>query len=203
MKNAQISNMSYSIHSFMTEAMGLGGGELLIYAIIYSFSKGEKGIFYGSQNYLAKASGLSTSTVKRAMSSLLEKGYIKKTSMAEEEGYSAVMPVGALSDKLEAEGPPNDAERTVYEPDSDDYEDSFEYQLGSRVKNPKYKFHPVSKEGLVFMTAEQYDRLLKLVGQTDLIGYISKLESMMIKQGYRTFSPYKTIKKWIFEDAAV
>ena len=68
----------YIIHSFMRD-MGLKKSELLIYAILYAFTTGEIGLFYGSQNHLAYLSGLSLRTVQRALSSLFKKGYIART----------------------------------------------------------------------------------------------------------------------------
>jgi hypothetical protein len=200
----QIEKMSYTIHSFMSEGMGLGGGELLIYAIIYSFTKGEGGVFFGTQNYLARASGLSVSTVKRAISGLVNKGYIERKLVGKKEGYCSIEPTGLDRWELDAEGPPNDAERKI--PTAKELgEESIDLrdELAGKAGRPKYEFHCVGMAGLVCMTAEQYKRLLSLVGSETLSGYIRRLELLIEKQGYKTFNPYKTIKRWIFEDAAV
>ena len=96
------------------------------------------------------------------------------------------------------------------EEDEEEYEDVCEYtdeeeidireRLASCVKNPKYVFHSVSRDKIVQMTDEQYKKLLELVESDVLTAYIRKLELLIKNEGYRTFSPYKTIKRWILED---
>lgn len=202
MSKTGIEAMSYCIHSFMSEKMGLGGGELLVFAIIYSFTKGEKGIFYGTQNYLSRVSGTSQSTVKRALARLLEKGYIEKCCVGERDGYRAIYIEGA-EDCEDTEAPPNDEENKLPRPS---VMRSLDIDIRSKIKpekRPKYEFHPVGRRGYVTMTAEQYKRLLKLVTSDVLTAYISRLEKLIEDNGYKTFSPYKTIKRWIYEDASV
>ena len=46
-------------------------------------------------------------------------------------------------------------------------------------------------------------KLLELVSSEVLTAYVTKLELLIRDKDYRTYSPYKTIKKWIYEDAAV
>ena len=96
------------------------------------------------------------------------------------------------------------------EEDEEEYEDVCEYtdeeeidireRLASCVKNPKYVFHSVSRDKIVQMTDEQYKKLLELVESDVLTAYIRKLVLLIKNEGYRTFSPYKTIKRWILED---
>lgn len=201
MVKAKNQPMSYVVHSFMCEELMLGGGELLVFAIIYSFTKGEKGMFYGAQGYLAKMSGTSISTVKRALASLLKKGYIEKCAASEHEGYrTAIDEESIYSEKHENE--PSNAAEALLRKEVAGKSDIREI-LGNKVKNPKYKFHPVGRDGSVTMTAEQYKRLLSLVGSEMLTNYIRRLELLMKNKGYKTFSPYNTIKKWIHEDASV
>ena len=79
--------MKYCIHSFMIDKLKIKGGELLICAIIYSSTCGEKGLFYGTNEFLSEAGGLSLSSVKRGISSLLKKGYIEKFENDRYRGY--------------------------------------------------------------------------------------------------------------------
>ena len=195
--------MSYSIYSFMCEELSLGGGELLIFAVIYSFSRGNLGIYHGTQDYLSRISGLSVSTVKRALKALLKKGYIEKVSLDEHEGYRSTKQAAADEPKAE-ECPPNDAENSL--PSSFEIDKAgldVRELLNDKATRPKYAFHSVGKEELVHMTAEQYKRLSRLVGSDKLSAYIHRLELLIRDSGYRTHSPYKTIKKWIYEDTAV
>lgn len=202
MKKRKQINSSYVIHSFMYEKMNLCGSELTVFAVIHSFTKGEKGLFYGTNDFLARACGLSVSTVKRAVARLLNKGYIEEHPSAEHRGYRCtdfIMKNGCEHDEY----PSNEAEE--YLPSINEINerglDVRELIAGDEVR-PKYVFHPVSKDGLVMMTSEQYARLLNLVPSELLSSYIRRLELMIKNDGYRTFSAYKTIKRWILEDVS-
>lgn len=65
----------FMVRRFQTEVLGLRGSELIVFAILYSFaiSNQRKGVFSGSCSYLAEATGLSLSTVRRALTALVEK----------------------------------------------------------------------------------------------------------------------------------
>lgn len=204
MKRNRIENMSYCIHSFMTGRLGLGGGVLLVYAIIYSFTKGERGLFYGTQDFLAEASGLSISTVKRSLSSLLGSALVEKCTVSGKEGYRCTEITEDKPACTDSDAPPNDAEEALPSPKVMKRLSLCATEfLAKRAARPKYEFHSVGAEDMVAMTAEQYKRLLALVGPEALNSYIRRLEILIRDKGYRTFSPYKTIKKWIYEDAAL
>ncbi len=70
---------NYTVFGFMTRGLGLSGAELQVYAVIYSFSRDGVGTFSGSREYLAATVGFSERTVTRALSTLLNKGFIKRT----------------------------------------------------------------------------------------------------------------------------
>ena len=74
-------NANYSVMGFMTEGMGLSGTRLLVYALIYSFSR--SGEFHGSRRYLAAATGATLRTVDRAIDSLLESEFILRVGEAD------------------------------------------------------------------------------------------------------------------------
>ena len=194
---------SYTIYGFMCKQLNLRGTELHVFAIIYSFTRGSVGIYYGSQTYLAQMAASSVSSVKRALSSLLEKGYIEKVPSAIHEGYRTTYE--ASFEEADIEGaPPNEAEEELL-PREEMEEKGIDPKdcLAMRTGRPIYEFHPVSRENFVQMTAQQYKTLLKLVRSEVLNTYIRKLELLMIKKGYRAYNPYKTIKKWIYEDTEV
>ena len=196
-------NVSYTVHSFMHGELGLSGGELLIFAIIHSFTKGNVGLFYGSIDYLSKMGGISISTVKRALKSLLGKGYIEKTKRNEKKGYRATKTVDTV-EKPEDDAPPNEAEFEVFPDgyDSEDITSPFDY-MNSHAPRPKYEFHKLGTKTEVKMTTEQYMHLLKLVSPSTLFDYIYKLEELIKHRGFHPKSHYKTIKKWIYEDAGI
>ena len=278
---------SYCIHAFMHRELGLGGSELLIYAIIYSFSIGGKGVFYGSVDYLAEASGVSYSTARRALARLVEGRLIEKCSLESgasvRDGYR--VPPCFVPDTevtVEADGVPTCNEsvvgevdeaqtcnemgeadkvpsctNTVFEwvfgePTSDEPSDltdcdtecdepsdlahcdtecdepsdltdcdtecdepsepAYVNELEDTppcecpeydVAHPKYKLVCVGNEDLICMTAEQYKKLVELIGREDLHCYIRRLELLILEHGYRTFNPYKTLKKWICDDCSL
>ena len=66
------------LHSFMRKKLHLEKTELLVFAIIYGYSKGDKS-FTGGIKYLSDWSGSGRSAVKAALASLVEKGLIVKT----------------------------------------------------------------------------------------------------------------------------
>ena len=68
----------YHIHRFMRE-LGLSGNELYVYALIYSYTSGEVGMYYGKRQYFADTLGISLRTLSRMLSSLFARGYIEKT----------------------------------------------------------------------------------------------------------------------------
>lgn len=65
----------------MINELNLKSNELLIFAIIYGFSKDGQGKFEGSLKYLSDATGSSRSTVIKTLSSLIDKGFILKETI--------------------------------------------------------------------------------------------------------------------------
>lgn len=72
----------FMVRRFHTEVLGLRGSELIVFALLYSFSQANlgKGIFSGSCSYIAEATGLSLSTVRRALTELARKKLIVQGS---------------------------------------------------------------------------------------------------------------------------
>lgn len=67
-----------TIQGWMLNRLNLKGNELIIYAIIYSFSQDGESRFTGSRRYLADWCGCSVKTVGNALASLVTKGLITK-----------------------------------------------------------------------------------------------------------------------------
>ena len=75
----------------------------------------------------------------------------------------------------------------------DDY-DRFAYYYSNR-------FETYGMYNLVLLTYDQYTSLVDWLGEDTAEGYIGRLERMMLeKPAFRSFSHFKTIKKWIMED---
>ncbi|MBQ8372469.1 MAG: helix-turn-helix domain-containing protein [Clostridia bacterium] len=207
MKNKRAINTSYVIYGFMCERLGLGGSELLVYALIYSFTRCDAEVYFGSQDFLARATGLSLSTVKRALSSLIESGLVERcteeSAGGTREGYRTVMKHTPRA-KEESEYPSNDAARSMPSPQVLEKIKRHPAELiESASVRPKYELYRLTHKGIVEMTAEQYKRLLELVSSEVLHSYILRLELLIERTGYKTFNPYKTIRKWILEDCSV
>ena len=184
----------FEIDTYMIDELGLYGSELITFALMRAFTKGEEGLCFSSKRYIAEVLGVSVSTVKRALSGLINKGYVEKCTVGKRSGYRTT----AAAEPKELQAPPNDAQSYIEDSDEDPTE-----LLYRGIGKPKYLFIDVGREGTVFMTAEQYRRLLQLISPEDVSSYVRRLELLIKEKGYRTFSPYKTIRKWIFENAEV
>lgn len=68
----------FLIKGWMVSELDLKGTELLVYAIIYGFSKDGTKSFNGSRQYLADFTNTSKSAVQRALNTLVNKGIIIK-----------------------------------------------------------------------------------------------------------------------------
>ena len=78
MKKGNLRGCSYVLYDFMGERLGLGGNTLLVFAMIYSFSRDGVGFYLGSQEYLADKIRASARSVGRALKQLEEQGYVTK-----------------------------------------------------------------------------------------------------------------------------
>ena len=72
-----------TIQGWMRTELNLYGNDLLVYAVIYSFSQDKKSVFTGSLQYLADWCGATKQGISKNLKNLLEKGLIEKN----EDGY--------------------------------------------------------------------------------------------------------------------
>ena len=250
MNTTKNTECTFKVQKFMHTELKLSGNELIVFALIHSFTMGTNGLYFGSQQRLSELCGIANSTSRRLVKSLLEKAYIEKCEEYGRWGYrSKIKEEEIFKNLCKAEKATSKAEKTVeneekkaqtpaekakaeaasekksetekaekkkilisvdpplyiYEGDDDeelceDFDDEFEDE-----PDPKYTFEFFGSPGggNIFMTRQQYAALQRLVDTDSLTGYISKLDRIMIRDGYRTFNPYKTIKRWIEEDAAL
>lgn len=66
------------IFPWMIRSLKLKGNELLVYAVVYGFSKEDQGSWWGSLKYMSELTGASRRSVIAVLKSLTEKGLIKK-----------------------------------------------------------------------------------------------------------------------------
>lgn len=63
---------------WMSRRMGLSGGDLNVYALIYSFSRNGRSRYFGTQGYIAEFLGMTRQNVIRILKRLEEQNYIIK-----------------------------------------------------------------------------------------------------------------------------
>ena len=307
-----LDNAKYVIHGFMFKKLGLSGTELITFSIIYSFTYGGVGFFFGTQQYISELGGISQSSVKRAVKKLLARGYIERVSMNGRDGFrsteiavpsypNSIYTAENTFDVVEDYEPESTADKpavgnsisangatvgkaistaekpavgksistaddvgmgkrkssSINEVNKDaakqkkpsqkasDGKPRINFAPTNKLENweskrlarlsdqylaslpsqaelydegvtasslisktdpltpARYRHYEFGKEGVVFMTSDQYRRLLDLVESDTLQCYIIRLEHLILEKGYRTFSAYKTIKRWIDEDTRV
>jgi hypothetical protein len=76
------SSSYYVVQGWMINELQLKGNELLIFAIIYGYSKDGQGKFEGSLKYLCDSTGASRNTVISSLNSLIEKEFILKENIS-------------------------------------------------------------------------------------------------------------------------
>ena len=228
MKETPAGKIEYHIKKFMY-ALGIKGSSLLVYAAIYSFTVGERGLFHGSQKYLADSIGVSVRTVQNSLKKLFSLELIER--YATEDGrYSGVRCVmertlPSREDKKE-EKAQKPSERTGEETESRSYDSIYrriaetrlagapDHEKNTYIMMQRYeksgdnrRFMTFGRSGGVIMTAPQYRRLLEILPTEELMPYLVKLENMLlenIKNGRKPpHSHYKLIKKWIEEDVSL
>ena len=68
----------FVIFEFMYNRLGLSGANLLVFALVYSYCASGSGRFFGTRAHLAERTGLSVSSVARALDELCDRGLIIK-----------------------------------------------------------------------------------------------------------------------------
>ena len=72
----EISTKNYYItYQWMIDDLKLKGSDLAVYALIFGFTIGQRGKFYGTLNYLAKRIGVDKDTAFNSINRLLAKSY--------------------------------------------------------------------------------------------------------------------------------
>ena len=216
---------NYSIHSFMTCIMKLSGAELLVYALIYSFSR--TGAFNGSRAYISSATGVTVRSVDRVLAKLTEKGYISRVTEcgnSPHATYVANMDYARICEQMmlrgadERQNVPRKnvskketkcrAEKDKMSPDNQEINKEIINRSSSSSRTytqegnfVKYKVRSYGRDGLVSLTEEQYGYLRMLVGTETLTDYIRKLELYMLEpHEFPIRNHFKLLRKFIEED---
>jgi DNA-binding HxlR family transcriptional regulator len=84
----------YTIQGWMVQELDMTMTERNVFALIYSYSRGDNQQFYGTTTYLASALGITKRTMITTLRALCEKGYIERTEAisngCSSYGYRAV-----------------------------------------------------------------------------------------------------------------
>lgn len=75
-------NGTIIIPPFAYSVLGLKHAELLIYGVIYGFTIGGKGRFFGSLKTLSEMTGLNRCYIREVLQKLTDKGYLKKYTIS-------------------------------------------------------------------------------------------------------------------------
>lgn len=75
-----------TLKAFMVNDLHLSGNELIIFAVVYSFSQDGESCFYGSRKYLASWCQIHEGAVDYQLNKLLKKGLITKSHARRDDG---------------------------------------------------------------------------------------------------------------------
>lgn len=190
-----------------------------VYALLFSFSRAGL-LYFGTVDYLARATGISKRSTERALKTLRDSGMIKK---CREDGR-----VGYVTEKTEDERIPDEKETaTAMTPVKAGGKEGALHRLAKLTMHtvpneygtvdylclrdlypePENSYVYVGEWGVVCMTDEQLYQLCKLAEPHRLKYYIAQLEKIVLYSGAQKQplprNHYKIIKRWIEEDTAL
>ncbi len=83
----------YTVCGWMRSRLHLAGNELIVYALIYSFSQDGESGFHGSLSYLQEFTGLSKRTIQNILGHLVNVGYLSQEKLTlKKSNYIALSP---------------------------------------------------------------------------------------------------------------
>ena len=89
-------NQFIMIPVYASQVLKLKHDDLIVYGIIYGFSKNEKGKYFGSLKYIQDMTGCSQDHICRILKRLTEKGYIRKNAINARRIEYTVVPLNEL-----------------------------------------------------------------------------------------------------------
>lgn len=205
----------YTVQSFMRNDLQLKGNELCIYAIIFGFTQDSESWFTGSLTYLQDWLGVSKNTVRSALDSLVEKGFIFKETQSingivynrYKNNYS-VSKIDTPTQNIEQmyqnlDGDVSKFDRGVYQnldggvskidPNNKEYNilDNINNNIQSKKEKKEY-----GELNNVMLTDEEYKKLK----DRNLIHKINDLSFYIASTGKKYKSHYATICQWAVKD---
>jgi DNA-binding transcriptional regulator GbsR (MarR family) len=190
----------------MQDKMGLGGVNLRVYALIYSFTKAGKDC-HASIEYIAERVDASYKSVQLALKYLVEKGYVTKTVKKPKRPsvYVAITDMPITDCRLNDTKLPMESEKTTDNNKDNNKEDNTNINIHSFIKE-YYKdkprpIQPFGSKKLVMMTLHEYTNLLRAAGVLPTLRYVRLLENRIIANRLPVSSDhYQMIIGWARED---
>lgn len=214
----------------MLRDLKLKSNELLIYAIIYGFSKDGQGCFYGSINYLAETINISKNTVQNILKSLVDKKLITKKDIFRNNvkfceykvNLEGIQKNGIPSQKLDEGIPKTDM---GYTKNCDEgipkictnskldniiiknNENSIVPVEATPQAEPtttttqKEVKHKYGEYNHVLLTDKQYNSLVEKYGKTIIDRYITKIDEWIQLKGKSQYKDFNlAIQQWLKKD---
>lgn len=194
------------VESFMMHELNLKGNELLVYALIYGFSRDGESKFFGSLDYISETLNISKSTVQRVINSLCEQDLIEKSKISKQIVYMVKMNpiVVKMTTNMVKMTTYNTIYNTNYNKEKKKEKKPTLYEKCSNIISEKFTdkdiidalYKYLSVRIKVGLTVEQWDSITE-----DLFNIAdTKVEALAIidkayKCGYRTFYADKSKKK--------
>ena len=198
-------NSYYVIHDFMVKALKLSGVSLLVYALIYSFTK-VGGECYGSMEYIAERVGSSRTSVYRALKELIRKNLIVKHKS---EKYGKISYVANVEFEFQdATQEISEFNTASYKMTPNNKEDNKEEIITNNhsfiQKGAKPEIMRLGKDKVIVLTRHQYDNLVRSLGYMPFFHYLDVLEERILAKPMGSYkNHYKTIITWAREDGLV
>ncbi len=210
------SNTGFFIYDFMIDRLCLTGIPLLVYALIYSFSKAGNDC-HGSLGYIAERVGAGETSVKRALKLLLDRALIIKQSDPNlrtkiyKANLSVVLGKDVELSKIDPPGTDLIGDIDLAFEGSEMNHNNKEIiktttstTTNASQKSEDLEFLRFGYEKIVWLTRGQYLDLEDKLGEDTLDYYIMRVQDCLItKPDICIKNHYKTILRWAREDAAI
>lgn len=217
MANKKILKTGFTVYDFMIDRLCLTGAPLLLYALIFSFTRGG-GNCHGSVEYMGCRTGAAISTVKRGLHYLLDRRLIlKSTDSRYRTKVYTINPVELLRwvpEIAQYDPSEKDTETDSFSPPEQSKSDPNNKEIINSTTTTSY-IHSYKEDEQpnylclgecerVIMTMEQHLDLINKLGMEVVRHYINRLEQVLITNpGIQLKNHYRTIIKWAQEDAGL
>ena len=125
-----------NIQGWMINELNLKGNELIIYALIYGFTKDGVSEFRGSRQYMAEWTNSSVRSVQNVVNSLVNKGMIEKNNHINKYGSLETSGYKAINvHKLSSEKSSSPLEKKVHEGSEKSSHNNIDNNISNNIDN--------------------------------------------------------------------